>query len=99
MTRRRKILLGLGMAALLGGIAFWAMLPARLFEAPLSYVLEARDGTLLGARIAADGQWRFPPRDVVPAKFRRALILFEDKRFESHSGVDALAMARAMKLN
>jgi penicillin-binding protein 1C len=99
MSRRRKILGALAVAALLGGIAFWAMLPARLFDAPLSYVLEARDGTLLGARIAADGQWRFPPRQHVPAKFARALILFEDKRFRSHPGVDALAMARAMKLN
>ena len=52
-----------------------------------------------GARIAADGQWRFPARRAVPEKFRRALIVFEDKRFENHLGVDGLAMARAMKLN
>ena len=61
---------------------FWRLLPEPLFDAPLSYVAEARDGTLLSARIAADGQWRFPPRAEVPVKFRRALILFEDKRFE-----------------
>ena len=58
------------------------LLPEPLFDAPLSYVLEARDGTLLSARIAADGQWRFPPRATVPVKFRRALLVFEDKRFE-----------------
>jgi penicillin-binding protein 1C len=75
------------------------MLPHRLFDAPLSHVLEARDGTLLGARIAADGQWRFPARSEVPRKFRRALLAFEDKRFESHSGVDGLAVARAVRLN
>ena len=85
----------------LAGVAawFWRLLPEPLFDAPLSYVAEARDGTLLSARIAADGQWRFPPRAEVPVKFRRALILFEDKRFESHSGVDVLAIARAVKLN
>jgi penicillin-binding protein 1C len=83
----------------LAGIAFWAMLPSRLFDTPFSYVLEARDGTLLGARIAADGQWRFPARPDVPMKFRRALLLFEDKRFETHSGIDGLAIARALRLN
>ena len=39
-----------------------------------------------------------PPREV-PAKFRRALLVYEDKRFEGHLGVDPLAIARAMKLN
>jgi penicillin-binding protein 1C len=98
-TRRRRIAGVLAVLCLSGGLAFWAMLPARLFDAPLSYVLEARDGTLLGARIASDGQWRFPAREHVPDKFRRALLVFEDKRFERHVGVDPLAIARAVKLN
>ncbi|MFM2377403.1 MAG: hypothetical protein RLZZ165_2500, partial [Bacteroidota bacterium] len=34
------------------------LLPRQLFNDPLSTVLEDRDGNLLGARIAADGQWR-----------------------------------------
>lgn len=36
----------------------------------LSYstVLVDRNGELLGARIATDGQWRFPPRDNTPEK-------------------------------
>ena len=78
---------------------FWTLLPARLFDAPESYVLEARDGTLLSARIASDGQWRFPPQATVPRKFRRALLVFEDKRFDQHSGIDGLAIARALRLN
>lgn len=81
------------------GLWFWRMLPTPLFDAPQSYVLEARDGVLLGARIAADGQWRFPPAAQVPPKFRRALLVFEDKRFERHLGVDPLAIVRAMRLN
>jgi penicillin-binding protein 1C len=80
-------------------LAYWLMLPRELFRVPLSYVVEARDGTLLSARIAADGQWRFPPGNQVPDKFRRALLVFEDKRFEEHSGIDGLAIARAIKLN
>jgi penicillin-binding protein 1C len=85
--------------ACVAGIAFWAMLPKTLFAAPESYVLEARDGSLLSARIASDGQWRFPARSTVPEKFRRALLTFEDKRFEEHSGIDGLAIARALRIN
>jgi penicillin-binding protein 1C len=97
--RLRRIAAGAVIGVAVIASAFWASLPDRLFDAPLSPVLEARDGTLLGARIAADGQWRFPARPDVPLKFRRALIAFEDKRFETHSGVDGLAIARAIRLN
>ncbi len=96
---RRRFAAAALIACAAAGVAFWRMLPDPLFGAPLSYVAEARDGTLLSARIARDGQWRFPPAQSVPLKFRRALIVFEDKRFERHSGVDGLAMARALRLN
>ncbi|MEO8062043.1 MAG: penicillin-binding protein 1C [Pseudomonadota bacterium] len=96
---RRRVFAALGAATLCAGIAFWRMLPDPLFAAPQSYLVEARDGTLLSARIASDGQWRFPPAATVPGKFERALLLFEDKRFARHPGVDALAMARALRLN
>jgi penicillin-binding protein 1C len=98
--RRTRILAVAGMVLLVAGsFGFWLLLPARLFDSPESYVLEARDGTLLGARIASDGQWRFPPASRVPEKFRRAIVVFEDKRFESHSGIDGLAIARALRLD
>ncbi|MEZ4774794.1 MAG: penicillin-binding protein 1C [Bacteroidia bacterium] len=74
-------------------------LPSTLFEDPVSTVMVDRNGNLLGARIAEDGQWRFPEADSVPQKFATALITFEDKRFYSHPGVDPLAMARAIRLN
>jgi len=80
-------------------IAFWLLLSRPLFHQPLSSILLARDGSLLGARIASDGQWRFPDLDKVPDKFQQALIAYEDKRFEHHPGVDPLALARAIKLN
>jgi penicillin-binding protein 1C len=96
---RRRLAAAFAGLGLLLGVAYWRWLPRPLFAAPLSYVVEARDGTLLSARIAADGQWRFPPGQDVPARFRRALLVFEDKRFENHSGIDGLAIARAAKLN
>jgi penicillin-binding protein 1C len=58
-------------------------------------VVESADGELLGARIAADGQWRFPPCDTVPERFVKALVQFEDRHYWWHPGVDAGALARA----
>jgi penicillin-binding protein 1C len=66
-----------------------------LDTAPFSLVVEAADGTLLGARIASDGQWRFPSSTTVPEKFEKAIVAWEDHRFWSHPGVDPLALARA----
>lgn len=73
--------------------------PGKLFDDPVCAVLESRDGRLLGARIAADGQWRFPAADSVPEKFARCIVTFEDKRFWLHPGIDPLAIARALRLN
>ena len=77
----------------------WALKPGELFDDPESAVLESADGRLLGARIAADGQWRFPAADRVPDKFAKAVVTFEDKRFWKHPGIDPLAIARALRLN
>lgn len=74
-------------------------LPRPLFQKPLSTVLEDRTGELLGARIAADGQWRFPTSDSLPNKYERCVVAFEDKRFWYHPGIDPLSMARALWLN
>lgn len=78
---------------------FLVCLPARLFVSPTSYVVEASNGELLNAAIAADGQWRFPAADTIPDKFTKCIVAFEDKRFYKHPGIDILAMARAMRQN
>ncbi|MCK4306128.1 MAG: penicillin-binding protein 1C [Candidatus Eisenbacteria sp.] len=77
----------------------WALAAMVEFGDPLSTALLARDGRLLGASIAADGQWRFGERDSSPHKFRVALTLFEDQRFERHAGVDVAALGRALWQN
>ncbi|MEO0580578.1 MAG: penicillin-binding protein 1C [Bacteroidota bacterium] len=74
-------------------------LPNPLFADPKSTVLMDEEGQLMGARIASDGQWRFPPIEAVPTAFEDAILTFEDKRFYYHPGVDPLAMARAIRLN
>ena len=81
------------------GIIYWRSLPYPLFKKPLSVVLEDREGQLLGARIAKDGQWRFPAVDSLPQKYIQALIEFEDRRFYYHPGVDLPALGRAIYLN
>ena len=80
-------------------LAYWFCLPNQLFNDPTCMVLEARDGSLLGARISADGQWRFPHMDTVPEKFQKAIVEFEDRRFFYHPGFDPFAFFRAMRQN
>lgn len=80
-------------------IAYYLLLPAKLFSDPYSTVLLANKGELLSASIAADGQWRFPQTDTLPANYIKALITYEDKRFFSHPGFDWRAIARATRQN
>lgn len=80
-------------------VCYACCLPSQLFKVPYSTVVTDRNGLLLGARIASDGQWRFPPRDHIPDKIRDCLICFEDKRFYHHIGVDPLALGRALWQN
>ncbi len=80
-------------------IWFYFSLPKTLFNTPTSYILEDKDGVLLNATIAADGQWRFPYNEKVPRKFIDCITTFEDKRFFYHPGVDPMAFMRAVKKN
>ena len=85
-------------AGLLAGWLF--CLPRDLFKGTeYSTVVESAEGELLGARIAADGQWRFPPCDTVPQRFATALVQFEDRQFWWHPGVNPVAMGRALVQN
>jgi penicillin-binding protein 1C len=95
LNRKPKILL------IAAGVVITPVLlsPFPGFEAPLSTVVEARDGSLLGARIADDGQWRFPGFEQVPEKFEKALLTFEDRYFYIHPGINPVAIFRAMIQN
>jgi penicillin-binding protein 1C len=76
-------------------ILFILCLPAPLFKTPFSIVLLDNKENLLSAKIAEDGQWRFPDSKNIPEKFSKAIIAFEDKRFYRHIGVDVFALGRA----
>lgn len=75
-------------------------LPRQLFgDVTYSTVVTDRNGQLLGARVADDGQWRFPPGDSLPDKFVRAIIEYEDRSFYSHCGVSLRSLVRALVQN
>jgi penicillin-binding protein 1C len=74
-------------------------LPGDLFKDPTCTVVRDRNGAILAARIADDGQWRFPHNGKVPVKFEKAIIQFEDRRFYNHWGVSLMAIGRAIKQN
>lgn len=77
-------------------ILWWLFFPSVLFKNPVSSVIVDKENQLLGATIAADGQWRFPDRNTVPVKFEKCIITYEDKRFYYHPGVDIIALARSL---
>jgi penicillin-binding protein 1C len=80
-------------------LIYYFSLPGTLFKEPYSTVIESSDGELLGAKIARDGQWRFPAQDSVPDKFKKCIVYFEDEYFYRHPGFNPVAMINAIKQN
>ncbi len=80
-------------------IVFYFSLPDPLFSDPTSTVILDKNGQLLGAKIADDGQWRFPDNQNVPENYKIAVIEFEDRYFNSHPGVNVLSLLRALTQN
>lgn len=68
-------------------------LPVVLAE--MSVEIRDRNGQLLRPYQVADGLWRLAPGPV-DAGFLNMLTRYEDRRFWQHSGVDVLALARAL---
>ncbi|RKR09631.1 penicillin-binding protein 1C [Flavobacterium sp. 90] len=80
-------------------LIYYFSLPRTLFQEPYSTVIESKEGELLGAKIARDGQWRFPAQDSVPDKFKKCIVYFEDEYFYKHLGFNPVAMVNAIKQN
>ena len=74
-------------------------LPKKLFTKTTSTVITSANNELLGALIAADGQWRFPHNHSVPQKFKTCLIQFEDEHFYKHPGFNPVSILKAFKQN
>ncbi len=87
------------LALILAFVFFFNSISFPLFNSSYSTVLEDEKGELLAARIAEDGQWRFPYSGQIPVKFEKALLSFEDKNFYNHYGVDFPAIFNAAYQN
>ena len=69
------------------------------FRTPTATVAFDTNGYLLGAKIASDGQWRFPKVDSVPKKFETCIKLYEDQYFDFHPGINPISILRALRIN
>ena len=97
---RSKLYLAIVVTVLVFSALWFALTPPYpLFDTPYSTVLYSRNSELLCAKVASDGQWRFPSRDTLPSKYISAVIEYEDRRFYNHNGVSLLAIARATRQN
>jgi penicillin-binding protein 1C len=90
MNRTVKVLL------LLLAVLFLLVPPVR-FSDPYSTLLLDRNGELLGARVASDAQWRFPPARGLPVRYVKALVCYEDRWFYWHPGINPVSMGRALR--
>jgi penicillin-binding protein 1C len=84
---------------LLLGVCYWLWLPPVLFTDKYSSVLTDENGNLLSAKIASDGQWRFPQSQDVPEKFKQCIVTFEDVYFYYHPGVNPASLFNSLKSN
>ena len=71
-------------------------IPVPKFEKPYSTVLTARNGELLGAKIADDGQWRFPATNSYSQKYVDCLLEYEDRWFYYHPGFNPVSFVKAL---
>lgn len=97
LFRNKKAVLLTVCAGLL--LWFWFCLPKPLFNDPYSTILDASDGQLLAAKIATDGQWRFPECDSIPETFAQSLVYFEDEYFYYHPGINPVSVFKAIGQN
>src|SRR5882724_10916905 len=98
--RSQRLLVGITVAALacvIGALALDRLFPPDLsrYLARSTEVVDA-NGRLLRAFTTADGKWRLKTTiDEVDPLYLALLKVYEDRRFDSHLGVDPLSVVRA----
>ena len=105
MLIRRGKRIAAGVAAFVTAVAIWLRcgpLPAGLLdgvETPSTVVVDRR-GRVLYEALSSSGD-RIQPltADALPATLVAATLAAEDRRFQSHPGVDPVALARALRQN
>ncbi len=70
------------------------------FNKPYSYTLYSSNHELMDIQVSQDEQWRFKmDTTLLPEKLITAIIVYEDRHFFLHHGVDIMALLRASELN
>ncbi|MCV3472526.1 penicillin-binding protein 1C [Campylobacter sp. CNRCH_2015_0338h] len=80
------------------GLVYFSFDNKDLFKGTYSKVLLDKNKEILSVFLDANEQWHLES-DFIPQKLKSAVILYEDKNFYSHYGVDFLALIRAFKNN
>lgn len=71
----------------------------KIFEDRYSVSVLDNNGNIIGVYLNKDEQWHLKSIDKIPEKLKTAVMVFEDKNFYSHNGVDFSAVMRALKDN
>lgn len=93
------MLVALLISAVTGGLLgyLYQPPPASRLQA-LAHTVVASDGTVLARRLSSDGYWRDAiALEALDERLITLLLAYEDQRFWQHSGVDWLALLRALK--
>ena len=93
--RKAKIVL----ITIFGLFLAFLCIPTPRFDKPYSTVLTAKNGELLGAKIADDGQWRFPATNDYSPKYTACLLEYEDRWFFLHGGFNPISFVKAFRDN
>jgi penicillin-binding protein 1C len=93
--RRPPLALALALLVVLAALRLWPHAPLRE-AAGMSSAVYARDGQLLRLTLAPDEQYRLwvPLADIDP-RLAQAVLLYEDRWFYWHTGVNPVALLRA----
>lgn len=91
----KRILIILPVAGLLGILA----VPIPSPDMEWSKVLYDKSGHVLSAKVAEDGQWRFPVDENLPPDLKKAITLYEDAYFYYHPGINPVSIVKALWAN
>lgn len=71
----------------------------KIFEDRYSVSVLDNNGNIICVYLNKDEQWHLKSGEKIPEKLKTAVMVFEDKNFYSHNGVDFSAVLRALKDN
>ncbi|EGK8010386.1 penicillin-binding protein 1C [Campylobacter lari] len=80
------------------GLVYFSFDSKDLFKGTYSKVLFDKNKEILSVFLDSNEQWHLES-EFIPQKLKSAVLLYEDKNFYSHYGVDFLALIRAFKNN